>query len=180
MSSKRGSAGESRMPSPHRKPTRSASSAGLAAPPSSPAPPQETVSTSAAAFFLPTPLLSSREDCFLYSVCVRVRVFIWNAEREEVERVRERSFEKKVGNERPSRRLPPSPSPPPSRPQMMSPHSSYLGTRKANATHLSNSGLCCRLLPDSIRPRARESRARGGAKRGEGPLSHDLVVAVVG
>lgn len=82
MSSKRGSAGESRMPSPQRNPTRSASSGGLAAPPSSPLPPQAAASTSAAAsaapflerarspFALPPP----EEDCFGY----------YNAERREV------------------------------------------------------------------------------------------------
>lgn len=82
MSSKRGSAGESRMPSPHRKPTRSASSGGLAAPPSSPLPPQEVASTIAEAFFLllllerarsPFSLPPPEEDCFGYDNAEKVK-----------------------------------------------------------------------------------------------------------
>ena len=65
MSSKRGSAGESRMPNPQRNPTRSASSAGLAAPPSSPLPPQETESMTAL-FLPPRPISSPGEDFFFF------------------------------------------------------------------------------------------------------------------
>ena len=71
MSSKRGSAGESRIPKPQRKPTRSFSSAGLAAPPSSPLPPHEAASTIAvfSEEEFPKPFSLSEEDCLIVFCC---------------------------------------------------------------------------------------------------------------